>query len=130
MTDYVIGYAAVCPTQVDTLWVGRTGSARGEFNAPSSVDVDESGRIFVADAGNNRIQTFDALGEYVLQFGTEQTSPAPSSLAVVDVRVDAGADGMHYGAFVFVLVPGSSTVQKFISSQHYIHIHRAPPPPE
>lgn len=130
MTDYVIGYAAACPAQVDTLWVGRTGSARGEFNAPLAVDADESGRIFVADSGNNRIQTFDARGEYVLQFGTAETCPAPSSLAVIDVRVDAGVNGMHYGAFVFVLVPGTSEVQKFISSQHYIHIHRAPPPQE
>jgi hypothetical protein len=126
MTDYVIGYAAACTS--DTLWVGRPGSARGEFDRPHSVDVDGSGRIFVADTGNNRVQVFDPRGQYLLQFGTEATCPEPSSLAVIDVRVDAGPAGVHYGAFVFALTPGSGQVQKFISSQHYIHIHRAPPP--
>lgn len=126
MTDYVIGYAAACAS--DTLWVGRPGNARGEFDRPHSLDIDGSGRIFVADTGNDRVQVFDAGGNYLLQFGTDETSPAPSSLAVIDVRVDFGANGMHYGAFVFALTPGTGQVRKFISSQHYIHIHRAVPP--
>ncbi|MBM4131406.1 hypothetical protein FJ250_10345 [bacterium] len=126
MTDYVIGYAAPCVS--DTLWVGRPGSARGEFDRPHAVDVDASGRIFVADTGNSRVQVFDPQGGYLLQFGTEETCPQPVSVAVIDVRVDAGPAGVHYGAFVFVLTPGSGQVRKFISSQHYIHIHRAPPP--
>lgn len=128
MADYVIGYAAPCVS--DTLWVGRPGSARGEFDRPRAVDVDASGRIFVADTGNSRVQVFDPQGAYLLQFGTAETCPEPTSLAVIDVRVDAGPAGMHYGAFVFALTPGTGQVRKFISSQHYIHIHRAPPPQE
>lgn len=126
MTDYVLGYAAACAS--DTLWVGRPGSERGEFDRPRSVDVDGSGRIFVADTGNDRVQVFDAGGYYALQFGTPASCPSPASIAVIDVRVDFGASGVHYGAFVFALLPDSGQVRKFISSQHYIHIHRAVPP--
>ncbi|MBK8165187.1 MAG: hypothetical protein IPK64_04370 [bacterium] len=130
MTDYVIGYAAACPSESDTLWVGRPGSGLDEFDDPRSVDVDGSGRIFVADTGNDRIQVFDAGGNYALQFGTRESCRSPVSLAVIDVRVDLGSSGVHYGAFVFALLPETGEVRKFISSEHYRHVHRAPEPQE
>ena len=37
---------------------GSVGSEDGQFNEPNGVDVDEEGRIIVADFGNNRIQVF------------------------------------------------------------------------
>ncbi|MEW6159638.1 MAG: 6-bladed beta-propeller [Verrucomicrobiota bacterium] len=48
---------------------GRKGTAPGEFNLPHAVQVDASGRVFVGDRENNRIQVFDAQGKFLRQFG-------------------------------------------------------------
>lgn len=38
---------------------------------PVSIAVDNSGFVFVVDAGNHRIQKFDSNGNFVLQWGTQ-----------------------------------------------------------
>ena len=39
---------------------GETGSADGQLSGPEGVGVDkESGAVYVADTGNNRIQLFE-----------------------------------------------------------------------
>jgi len=76
-----------------------------------------------------RIQVFTADGEFVLVFGNDELTPAPASLGVVDVRIGGGADDVDYGAYVFMVVPERSEVRKFISSEHYIYLHKEPPPP-
>ena len=40
-----------------TIW-GTFGSGNGQFAAPLGVAVDGSRNVFVAEAGNNRIQKF------------------------------------------------------------------------
>lgn len=55
------------------VWIshfGKRGSGDGEFLSPADVALDARGRIFVADQNNNRIQVFDAKGNYLWQFGT------------------------------------------------------------
>jgi len=49
---------------------GTSGSGNGQFNNPYSVAVDSSGNVYVADTGNNRIQTFSSTGTYQTQWGT------------------------------------------------------------
>jgi hypothetical protein len=54
-----------------TAW-GKEGTGPGEFNVPHGIALDSSGRVFVADRGNNRIQIFDQAGKYLgewKQFG-------------------------------------------------------------
>ena len=41
---------------------GTPGSEPGEFNLPHAIAVDRSGRVFVADRENSRIQIFDGDG--------------------------------------------------------------------
>ena len=123
--DFVIGDAAACG---QSGWVGGPSDAAGAFDTPTAVGVDGSGRVFVGDTGNDRIQIFSAAGHYELQFGTAESTPAPTSLAVVDVRVGTGVGDVDYAAYVFVVTPGSGHVRRFISSEHYIYIHREPPP--
>ena len=51
---------------------GQTGYAPGEFRALHAIDMDASGRIFVGDRSNNRIQIFDQQGNHLItwtQFG-------------------------------------------------------------
>lgn len=47
---------------------GKKGSAPGEFNIPHALAFDSSGRLFVADRGNNRIQIFDQQGKFIDQW--------------------------------------------------------------
>jgi DNA-binding beta-propeller fold protein YncE len=46
---------------------GKKGAAPGEFNLPHAVRIDAAGRVFVADRENNRIQVFDAEGQFIRQ---------------------------------------------------------------
>jgi hypothetical protein len=47
---------------------GRLGTAPGEFNVPHGVSVDSTGRVFVADRGNNRMQVFDQDGNFLKEW--------------------------------------------------------------
>ena len=42
---------------------GSRGSALGEFERPTDLDVGPQGRLYVVDFGNDRIQVFAPLGE-------------------------------------------------------------------
>jgi NHL repeat len=51
---------------------GKEGTGPGEFNVPHGIAIDSTGRVFVADRGNNRIQIFDQDGKFLgewKQFG-------------------------------------------------------------
>jgi hypothetical protein len=49
---------------------GATGTAKGEFNRPSGVAVDQQdGWVYVYDRDNTRIQKFDLDGNFILMFG-------------------------------------------------------------
>ncbi len=52
-----------------TKW-GSGGSGQGELAGPESVAVDSSGNVYVADAGNGRIQVFDPSGNFLRQIGS------------------------------------------------------------
>ncbi len=54
---------------------GRTGSAQGQFNSIRGIAIDNAGNLYVADAGNKRIQVFDGEGTFKSQItgvGTPQ----------------------------------------------------------
>lgn len=44
---------------------GEFGSKQGEFNIPHGIDLDNEGNVYVADRENNRIQKFDANGNFI-----------------------------------------------------------------
>ena len=51
---------------------GKEGTGPGEFNVPHGIAMDSTGRLFVADRGNNRIQIFNQDGKFLgewKQFG-------------------------------------------------------------
>lgn len=44
---------------------GKFGNNQGEFNIPHGIDLDNKGNVYVADRENNRIQKFDAKGNFI-----------------------------------------------------------------
>jgi streptogramin lyase len=47
---------------------GKKGSAPGEIDIPHVIAMDSSGRLFLGDRQNNRIQIFDQEGNYIDQW--------------------------------------------------------------
>lgn len=54
-------------TYVKTL--GRAGQGVAEFQRPLGLAIDEQNRIYIADAGNNRVQVIDETGGFIAEFG-------------------------------------------------------------
>lgn len=48
---------------------GTFGSGNGQFNIPTQVALDSSGRVYIADSGNNRIQVFRGDGLFIKSWG-------------------------------------------------------------
>lgn len=49
---------------------GEFGHGDGQFSCPTAVAVDGQGHVYVLDAGNQRIQVFDAHGAHKRTFGS------------------------------------------------------------
>jgi len=71
---------------------GRPGSGPGEFDIPHAVAVDEAGRVYVADRQNDRIQVFDARGQFLRQIKARDIG-RPYGLALLPGGRLAVADG-------------------------------------
>lgn len=123
--DYVLGDAAACN---EDGWSGGPSDAEGEFDAPCSLGVDGQGKIYVADYNNQRVQIFDALGDWQAAFHVRGTDARPIGLAVVDKKRSSGLT--HYGAYVFVVADGSDRITKLISSEEYLAENGELPPYE
>jgi hypothetical protein len=48
---------------------GSTGKGPGQFEGVKALAIDAQGNVYVADAGNKRIQVFDAEGAFKSEFG-------------------------------------------------------------
>lgn len=64
----------------------HTSTAPGEFAKPTGVAVDQEGHLYVSDTWNNRIQVFDAEGEFIRTFGKAGDGPGyfarPKGIAI------------------------------------------------
>jgi streptogramin lyase len=89
---------------------GRKGSERGEFDTLHAMAMDSSGRVFIADRGNKRIQIFDQDGKFLAEWkqfgepdglfidkkdilyasGSSETGPAGVSIGSVRDGIVAG----------------------------------------
>src|SRR5262245_17891847 len=48
---------------------GTHGTGDGQFDSPRDVAIGPNGNIYVADAGNNRVQAFTSTGSFLWQQG-------------------------------------------------------------
>ena len=66
--------------------IGGLGDAPGQMTGPIGVTLDAAGNVYVVDNGNNRIQNFDAEGQFATVVGGDGSEPAqfnqPSDIAV------------------------------------------------
>lgn len=69
---------------------GGEGEAPGQFRTPRGAAVDAQGRVYVADAGNGRVQVFSAEGDFLAAW-TQAAEPLREPF---DVAV--GPDGRVY----------------------------------
>lgn len=83
---FVFNYVQTFATYYYVGQIGTGGSGNGELFYPWKMTKDALGNIYVADAGNNRIQKFDSGGNYISQFGTAGSGDGefatPNSIAI------------------------------------------------
>ncbi len=89
---------------------GGSGTGDGQFDQPADVAVHTaSGRIYVTDNDNNRIQVFDSTGLFVLEWGTTGSGDGqffgPTGIAINQSTGD-----------VYVVDAGNRRVQRFSAS--------------
>jgi DNA-binding beta-propeller fold protein YncE len=100
---------ATCRTgqDVNRAW-GTFGDADGQFKSPYGIAVDPDGEVYVADRGNNRIQVFDANGNYQRKWG-ERGSGETKFISVRGVAVNHTGRGDDRA---YVSDPGQSSVDR------------------
>jgi len=54
--------------------IGKFGSNPGEFNLPTTIEIDSRGNFFVNERGNERIQKFDSNWKPLLSWGSKGSS--------------------------------------------------------
>ncbi len=90
--------------------IGTTGhnhelTSPGDFARPSGLAVDKDGNLYVADTLNNRIEIFDADGQFVRAFGKAGDGPGyfsrPKGVAIDGDGHIWVADGMQDRVQVF-----------------------------
>lgn len=59
---------------------GHRGTGPGELQEPAGVAVDQDDNVYVADAGNHRIQKFDAQGRFLAAWGAQHSKATAPGL--------------------------------------------------
>lgn len=54
--------------------IGEFGKSEGQFNLPTTVEIDSMGNFFVNERGNERIQKFDSNWNLILMWGSKGSS--------------------------------------------------------
>ncbi|MDO8871952.1 MAG: hypothetical protein Q7V05_04365 [Methanoregula sp.] len=95
-----------------TKWGTQGSGGDGQFNEPYGVAVDSSGSVYVADAGNHRIQKFSSTGSFLTKWGTLGSTDGQFSNPS-GVAVDSSGN-------VYVADTNNNRIQKFSSSGSFL----------
>lgn len=85
--------------------LGRTGQGAAEFRTPLGLAIDETDRLYVADAGNNRVQVIDTDGNFSTEFGSRGWQ-----IGELDHPTDIGLS-FQTGYRLYVIDTGNNRVQ-------------------
>jgi len=101
------------------LVLGSYGSGAGQYQNAQGVAVDTSsgetasGRVYVADTGNNRVDVFDEAGAFLFSFGSLGTGAgqlkSPNAIAV-----DPASHAVYVADQVVLLSPRPGRIYKTI----------------
>lgn len=61
--------------RIGTAGKKHTLTGPGDFSLPTNIAVDGEGNIYVTDTLNNRVESFDADGNFITEFGTSGDGP-------------------------------------------------------
>jgi hypothetical protein len=90
---------------------GATGSGQGQFTGVKAIAIDAQGNVYAADAGNKRIQVFDAEGTFKAEFGNIGTPLAmcitPGAAQYLYISHAGDHDGMDDAAIYKVRLDGT-----------------------
>jgi RHS repeat-associated protein len=119
-SDFPVDATAIFPpTQVPSIETfglrsqfGFHGSGNGQLASPHGLAVDAEGNVWVADTENNRIEKFNAKGEYVSWFG----APGSGNGQLASPRgVAIDSEGN-----IWVADTANNRIQKFDSKGKYV----------
>ncbi|MDX6623748.1 MAG: tripartite motif-containing protein 71, partial [Solirubrobacterales bacterium] len=92
--------------------IGSVGTGNGQMQSPSDVAIDAAGNTWVLEKANNRVQKFNANGEFVSKFGSAGAGNGqfnwPAALAI-DVKGN-----------IWIADRGNRRVQKFNANGEYL----------
>ncbi len=88
--DQILVYDADPPykliRKMGTAGKGHSLTTPGDFSKPTNVAVDQDGNLYVADTWNDRVEIFDADGNFIRQFGKAGDGPGyfarPKGIAI------------------------------------------------
>lgn len=90
---------------------GNNLSNNGQFDEVEGLTVDNSGNIYVADTGNNRIQVFDSSGNFLYKFGT---------LGTGNDNLDTPKGLVVKGTNLYVVDSGNNRIKKLNLDGTYV----------
>ncbi len=91
---------------------GSFGSGDGQFSSPQGISIDSYGFVYIVDSGNNRIQKFDSIGNFVTKWGAAGSGDGQFS-APQGIAIDAHG-------FVYIVDGGNNRIQKFDANGNFI----------
>jgi DNA-binding beta-propeller fold protein YncE len=111
---------------------GTRGDGAGQFYAPSGLEIDSAGNVYVADGHNDRVKKFANNGNFLLTFGWGvQNGVAEFQTCTSSCRegIQGSGDGQFSGPYgvavddsgnIYVGDFGNDRVQKFSSSPSFV----------
>jgi sugar lactone lactonase YvrE len=99
--------ARVAKYDKDGAWVkswGSHGYKPGQFDVPHNIQVDPSGKVYVADRTNGRVQVFDTDGNFLKEIIIRVPAP-PGTKPLLGYQAPPAADAPP--GSVFTYRPGS-----------------------
>lgn len=91
---------------------GSPGSGAGQLNYPEAIALDTTGNVYVADTGNNRVETFTSTGTYETAWGGAGSGNGQFNQPH-GIAVDSSAD-------VYVADTANNRIQKFTATGAYV----------
>jgi sugar lactone lactonase YvrE len=92
--------------------IGAEGSGKGQLKYPEGMAVDSAGNLYVADTENNRVEKFNAKGEFQLEFGKKGTGNG-EFIRPAGVAIDPQGN-------LWVTDAGNDRVQEFTPEGKYL----------